>query len=82
MLYTVNPINLETGSRPNHAGSPYTLLLRIEAIGFPTCRLLLYTRFGLGVWSPDALLVSGSMVLDGCKLPWEVQGLGVQGLGV
>ena len=33
---TVNPIKLETGLRPNGAGIPYTLLLRIEAIGFPT----------------------------------------------
>ena len=31
--YTVNPIKLETGLRPNSAGIPYTLLLRIEAIG-------------------------------------------------
>ena len=42
LLYTVNPIKLETGLRPNSAGIPYTLLLRIEAIGFPTFRLLLY----------------------------------------
>ena len=33
---TVNPINLETGLRPNSAGIPYTLLSRIEAIRFPT----------------------------------------------
>ena len=39
---TVNPIKLETWLRPNSAGIPYTLLLRIEAIGFPTFRLLLY----------------------------------------
>ena len=32
----VNPLKLETGLRPNSAGIPYTLLLRIEAIGFPT----------------------------------------------
>ena len=38
---TVSPIKLETGLRPNSAGTPYTLLLRIEAIGFPTFRLLL-----------------------------------------
>ena len=35
--FTVN-----TGLRPNSAGIPYTLLLRIEAIGFPTFGLLLY----------------------------------------
>ena len=29
---TVNPIKLETGLRPNSAGIPYTLLLRIEAM--------------------------------------------------
>ena len=39
---TVNPIKLETGLRPNSAGIPHTLLLRIEAIGFPTFGLLLY----------------------------------------
>ena len=33
---TVNPIKLETGIRPNSAGILYLLLLRIEAIGFPT----------------------------------------------
>ena len=27
---------LETGLRPNSAGIPYTVLLLIEAIGFPT----------------------------------------------
>ena len=37
----VNPIKLETWLRPNSAGIPYTLLLRIKAIGFPTFRLLL-----------------------------------------
>ena len=39
--HTENPIKLETGLRPNSAGIPYTLLLRIEAIGFPTFGLLL-----------------------------------------
>ena len=38
---TVNSINLETALRPNSAGIPYTLLLRIEAMGFPTFGLLL-----------------------------------------
>ena len=33
--YTVSPIKLETGLRPNSA------VLRIEAMGFPTFRLLL-----------------------------------------
>ena len=37
----VNPKMLETGLRTNSAGIPYTLLLRIEAIGFPTFGLLL-----------------------------------------
>ena len=37
----VNPRKLETGLRPNSAGIPYTLLLRIEATGFPTFGLLL-----------------------------------------
>ena len=40
---TVSPIKLETGLRPNSAGIPYTLLLRIQAIGFPTFGLLLLT---------------------------------------
>ena len=39
---TVNPVKLETGLRPDSAGIPYTLFLRIEAIGFPTFGLLLY----------------------------------------
>ena len=39
--YTVEAKKLETGLRPNSAGIPYTLLLRIEAIGFPTFGLLL-----------------------------------------
>ena len=48
--FTVNRIKLETGLRPNNAGIPYTLLLRIEAIGFPTFGLLLQGLrvFGLG----------------------------------
>ena len=41
-LHTVNPKKLETGLRTNSAGIPYTLLLRIEAVGFPTFGLLLY----------------------------------------
>ena len=39
--FRVNPIKLETGLRPNSAGIPYTLLLGIEAMGFPTFWLLL-----------------------------------------
>ena len=31
---TADPIKLETGLRPNSAEIPYTLLLRIEAVGF------------------------------------------------
>ena len=38
----VNPKKLEAGLRTNSAGIPYTLLLGIEAIGFPTFGLLLY----------------------------------------
>ena len=40
ITYTVNPKKLETGLRPNSAGIPYALLLRSEAIGFPTFGLL------------------------------------------
>ena len=39
--FTVNPKMLETGLRPNSTGIRYTLLFRIEAIGFPTFGLLL-----------------------------------------
>ena len=46
--FTVNPIKLETGLRPNRAGISYTLLLRIEAIGFQTFGLLLYRVEALG----------------------------------
>ena len=35
---------METGFWTNSAGIPYTLLLRIEAIGFSTFGLLLYDR--------------------------------------
>ena len=35
---------METGLRPNRAGIPYTLLLRMEAIGFPIFGLLLYIK--------------------------------------
>ena len=36
----VNPKKLETFLRTNSAGIPYTLLIGIEAIEFPTCWLL------------------------------------------
>ena len=52
-LYTVIPIKLETGLRPNSAGIPYILLLRIEAIGFPTIWLLLYTYTQYAHWCFD-----------------------------
>ena len=39
--FTVSPIKLEAGLRTASAGNPYTLLLRIEAMGFPTLVLLL-----------------------------------------
>ena len=38
---TVNPVKLETGLRQNSAGNVHRLLLRIEAIRFPTFGLLL-----------------------------------------
>ena len=41
-LHIVNPKKLETGKRTNSAGIPYALLLRVEAIWFPTFGLLLY----------------------------------------
>ena len=44
LIVTVNPKKLETGFRPNSAGIPYTLLLRIGAMGFPIFGLLLYIQ--------------------------------------
>ena len=41
----VNPKKLETGLRTNSAGIPYTLPLRIEAMGFPTFGLR-YVPYG------------------------------------
>ena len=38
------PNKIETGLRTNSAGIQYTLLLRLEAIGFPTSGLLLYAE--------------------------------------
>ena len=59
MSLQVNPIKLETGLRPNSAGTPYTLLLRIEAIGFPTFELLLYkvTRYMVAIKASGAGLI-------------------------
>ena len=37
----VDPKKLETGLRTVSAGIPYTFLIRIEAVGFPTLGLLL-----------------------------------------
>ena len=37
----VIPKKLETGLRTNSAGIPYTLLLRIGVVGFPTFGLLM-----------------------------------------
>ena len=37
---TMTPTKLETGLRVNSAGIPYTVLSRIEAIGFQTFGLL------------------------------------------
>ena len=41
----VNPKKLETALRTNNAGIPYTLLLRVEATGFPIFGLLPYSHF-------------------------------------
>ena len=38
---TLNPKKLDAGSRTIRAGVPCTLLLRIEAVGFPPVGLLL-----------------------------------------
>ena len=45
-LFTVNPIKLEPGLRPNSAGIPYTLLLRIEATWVSN-----FWAFAVGTWS-------------------------------
>ena len=47
LMITVNSIKLETGLRPNSAGVAYILLLRIEAMRFPTFRLLLYRVYAV-----------------------------------
>ena len=39
IYFTVNPQKSKTGLRTIRDGIPYTSLLRIEAIGFPTCEL-------------------------------------------
>ena len=67
--FIANPIKLETGLRPNSAGIPYTLLLRIEAIGFPTFRLLLYGAVGLWGFRADGV--------NYVALGFLFQGLGV-----
>ena len=54
---TLNPIKLETGLRPNSAGIPYTLLLRTEAVGFPTFGLLLYIILKLCPEPPPELML-------------------------
>ena len=52
----VNPIKLETGLRPNSAGIPYTLLLGIEAIGFPTFWLLKLGPYFGGPYNKDPIM--------------------------
>ena len=52
---TVNARKLETGLRPNSAGILYTLVLRIEAIGFPNLGLLLYRIHITGTRSTRSL---------------------------
>ena len=49
------PLKLENGLRPNSAGIPCTLLLRIEAIGFPTLGLLLYSAWQISCLGRGAL---------------------------
>ena len=49
-VYSKPHKKLETGLWPNSAGIPYTLLLRIEAMGFPSFGLLLYGVDVFGVW--------------------------------
>ena len=36
MVYYTHSTKLETGLRTNSAGIPYAILLRIQAVGFPT----------------------------------------------
>ena len=57
----VDPQKLETRLRTNSARIPFTLLLRIEAIGFPTFGLLLYTTMimELGTKKPSLLWFGG-----------------------
>ena len=58
---TVNPKKLETGLRSNSAGIPYTLLFRIEAIGFPSFGLLLYESIC------DPTVAVGGFILHGAR---------------
>ena len=51
------------GLRPNSAGIPYTLLLRIEAMWFPTFELLLYAA---GDAAGDVLMSKSREVTDNC----------------
>ena len=69
---TVNPIKLETGLRPNSAGIPYTLLLRIEAMGFPTFRLLLYAYLTCDSSTPKGRTLQAPKPQCGnlIKKPW------------
>ena len=45
----VDPKKLETGLRTISAGIPYALLLRIEAIGFPTFGASTVWGWGIGL---------------------------------
>ena len=65
-MTTVNPIKLETGLRPNRAGIPYTLLLRMETIGFPTFGLLLQGLSGLGGYGGFRFTAKGFKHQDLC----------------
>ena len=40
IIIIVSPKKLDIGLRTTNAGIPYALLLRIEAVGFPTFELL------------------------------------------
>ena len=78
--HKANPRKLETGLRPNSAGIPYTVLLMIEATGFPTVRLGLYTFPGselMVVHVPSKLL----LLFKGRRRGAGIGGLGFRGLG-
>ena len=84
-VYTVSPKKLETGLRTKSAGIPYTLLLRIEAIGLGW--RVSISGMVIMLWEISPITVPRTL----CPLTqteinrdlgFRVQDSGVQGFGV